>query len=263
MMTTSAERLPMPPIELRKLVGISDGAAFDNSNGQLVIPEVPVACYESVFDFGCGCGRLARQLLQQVPRPKRYLGIDLHKGMIDWCRTNLTPVDSAFQFRHHDIFNAGFNPDKRKAKVLPLPGDDHSFSLVIAWSVFTHTTQLQAEHYLKEVARILSFDGICLSTWFLFDKRFFPMMQEFQNALYVNEDDPTNAAIFDKTWLEEMLFSLGLSIVGVTPPSIRGFQWKLQISRLSSGRRRVNLPEDTAPVGRVPPPFVRNAHEVR
>ena len=255
--------LPMPPIELRRLVGVTDDAAYNNPRRALVIPDVPASCYESVFDFGCGCGRVARQLLQQDPKPKRYLGIDLHQGMIQWCQKNLTPVDRLFEFHHHDIFNAGFNPGADKPKVRELPGENFGFSLVIAWSVFTHTTQSQTEHYLREIGRILSPEGVFLSTWFLFDKRYFPMMQDFQNALYVNEDDITNAVIYDRTWLEQALLSLGLCVVKATPPAVRGFQYSLHIAHISSSRPRVPLPPDDAPFGRVPPPVVRNAHGIQ
>ncbi len=218
--------------------------------------DLPLSCYESVFDFGCGCGRIARQLLQQNPRPKRYLGIDLHKGMIEWCRKNLAPHDRSFEFHHHDVFSACLNPDPTRPRTLDLPAKDGSFNLILAWSVFTHTTQSQTEHYLREVARILSADGVLVATWFLFEKRYFPMMQDFQNALYINEYDPTNAAIYDREWLELTLSKVGLSIVRVVPPWVRGFQWEMHIAHTSLGRPRVDLPMDTAPFGRVPPPIL-------
>ena len=41
-------------------------------------------------------------------------------------------------------------------------------------------------------------DGWLHASWFLFDKRLFPMMQPFQNALFINETDPSNAVIFDR-----------------------------------------------------------------
>ncbi len=41
-------------------------------------------------------------------------------------------------------------------------------------------------------------DGLLRSTWFLCEKRYFPMMQDFQNALYINENDTTNAVIYDR-----------------------------------------------------------------
>ena len=252
--TVQAKLLPIPPLEMRELVGPTEEAMFDNPQHTPVIANVPLECYESVFDFGCGCGRLARQLLQQIPRPKRYLGIDLHRGMVEWCRQNLSPHDGSFKFLHHDIFNAGFNPGPGKPAFLDLPADTQSFKPMLAWSVFTHTTQSQTEHYLREASRILSLDGILVSTWFLFEKRYFPMMQDFQNAIYINEYDVTNAVIFDREWLELVLSGLDLCVVHAVPPFVRGFQWQLHLAHTASGRPPVSLPMDNAPFGRVPPP---------
>ena len=57
--------LPFPPIEFRRLVGPTDTKFLDNTSRALVFPDVKPDAYASVFDFGCGCGRLARQLIQQ------------------------------------------------------------------------------------------------------------------------------------------------------------------------------------------------------
>ncbi len=64
------------------LVGPTEPAASHNPDRTLVISGVDASHFDAVFDWGCGCGRVARQLIQQVPRPRRYLGIDLHRGMI-------------------------------------------------------------------------------------------------------------------------------------------------------------------------------------
>jgi hypothetical protein len=77
----SLDALPFPPLEMRGLIGTADLAAFDNPSGSLVYDYIDSNLYEKVFDFGCGCGRVARQLLQQRPAPKMYVGIDLHAGM--------------------------------------------------------------------------------------------------------------------------------------------------------------------------------------
>jgi SAM-dependent methyltransferase len=97
--------IPMPPLEMRRMVGPTDPEDFDNPSGEPIYAGfgLPLDAYDSVFDFGCGCGRVARQLLQQNPRPRRYVGIDAHRGMIDWCRENLSPIDPNFQFFHHDV----------------------------------------------------------------------------------------------------------------------------------------------------------------
>jgi SAM-dependent methyltransferase len=245
--------LPIPPFEMRQLVGPTDEAAFDNPSGAPILG-IPEARFDSVLDFGCGCGRLARQMMQQHPRPRRYVGFDLHAGMIRWCRDNLAPRAPGFSFLHHDVHNSSFNPGKRKPSLLPMPAKDGAVSLLVALSVFTHTTQTHAEYYLREAARVLQPDGEMAASFFLFEKRFFPMMQDFQNALYINIEDPWNAVIFDREWLEASLRVLGLGVVRVQPPGVRGFQWMLHIRRQSAGEPIVPLPQDYAPFGRMPPP---------
>lgn len=236
---------------MRKLVGPTDVADFDNPGGGLVFPYLDAAVYGSVFDFGSGCGRIARQLIQQVPRPRRYVGVDLHAGMVQWCRRNLAPAASGFEFHHHDVYNAAFNPDRSKPDALPFPVADRSFSLVIAWSVFTHLTQRQAEHYLREVGRILAPGGAFLSTWFLFDKRHFPMLKEGSDALYVSDLDPSAAVLFDRRWLRTESRAAGLVIYSVTPPEVRGYQWLLLMADRNADYREASFPPDTAPIGEV------------
>lgn len=241
--------LPFPPVEMRRLVGPVENWLFDNPSGDLVFSQVPPAAYEAVLDFGCGCGRIARQLVQQRRRPASYLGIDIHAGMVEWCRTHLQPHASGFRFLHHDVHNPGFNPRGPKALV-PFPAEDGSFTLVAAWSVFTHLLQDQAVHYLREVARVLRPSGYLLSTWFLFDKRLFPMMQDFQNTLFINELDPSNAVIFDGRFVLSAAAEAGLKLVHARLPKTRGYQWQLLFAQSTSARREVPLPADTSPVGR-------------
>jgi hypothetical protein len=62
-----SQTIPIPPAEIRELVGPTEPEAFDNPDHQLVYPYLEPAVYESVFDFGCGCGRVARQQIQQDP----------------------------------------------------------------------------------------------------------------------------------------------------------------------------------------------------
>jgi SAM-dependent methyltransferase len=186
---TETDALPFPPEEMRRLVGPVDTVFFDNPSGAPVFPRLPPEVYESVLDFGCGCGRVARQLIQQRPRPARYLGIDIHEGMIQWCQKNLAPRAPGFRFEHHNVYNRGLNPSGAHEN-LPFPAPDRSVSLVNAWSVFTHVLEEQASHYLAECARVLRPDGFVHATWFLFDKTGFPMMQDFQNALFINHHDP-------------------------------------------------------------------------
>ncbi len=240
--------LPLPPLEMREVVGPTDPAAFDNPAGEPVFPDLPDAAYDSVFDFGCGCGRLARQLIQQQPRPRRYHGIDLHPEMIEWCQQNLAAGAPGFSFSHHDVLYPEWNPGEGKPDIAPFPVEDGSCTLAIAYSVFTHLVQAHAEYYLREVARILAPGGFFEATWFLFDKQLFPMMQDFQNALYINDVNPANAVIFDRAWLVDSARENGLAILAAEPPSVRGYHWLVRMGPGEGGLTLDEFPEDAAPV---------------
>ena len=58
-MSKSESALPIPPFEMRQLVGPTDVAAFENPTGTPIL-QVPVERFDSVLDFGCGWGRFAR-----------------------------------------------------------------------------------------------------------------------------------------------------------------------------------------------------------
>jgi SAM-dependent methyltransferase len=234
-------------------VGPTDPAAFDQSPGEPVFPTLADdRLYDFVLDFGCGCGRIARRLaLAAAPMPRRYVGFDLHAGMIAWDNKNLAPRLHGFTFVHQDVFNPGFNPGASKPRSAPFPAEDGAVSLLLALSVFTHLTQDQAPNYLDEVRRVLRPDGVLLASFFLFEKAYFPMMQGFQNALYINDGDPTNAVIFDRDWLLGELDARELRVRAVRPPTTRGYHWELEIV---PGRGSVELPPDRAPFGHMPPP---------
>jgi SAM-dependent methyltransferase len=243
--------LPVPPVELRRTVGIEGPEGFDNPTGGLVFgDDVPVELYRKVLDFGCGCGRIARQLLlQNVGVPENYLGVDLYKPSIDWCRANLQRP--GFEFRHLNIWNAGFNPTGSRARVGL--GPDTGFSLINAHSVFTHIIEDDIEFFFAECSRMLADDGVLRTTWFFFDKTNFPMMQTFQNSLYINTTDPTNAVIYDSTWVRELFARHNLAIERADPPTVRGHQWLLYARRGNGDH--VAFKEDAAPIGIVRAPL--------
>ncbi|MFP6664548.1 MAG: class I SAM-dependent methyltransferase [Deltaproteobacteria bacterium] len=248
---------------MRQLVGPTDTAEFDNPSGAVFFDDMPLEAWESVVDFGCGCGRIARRLILQDPRPERYVGVDLHRGMVGWCQENLAPAAPGFSFHHHDVHNLGFNPGSR-VEHAPLPVADASATLLIAWSVFTHITERSAEFYLDEVARVLADKGVARTTWFLFDKNDFPMMQKFQNALFINDIDPSNAVIFDRMWLQNQASRVGLQISKIVPPELYGYQWVLDLRKAPPGAAHVEFPTDAAPRGMLPPPLSpENADKIR
>ena len=247
---TMSKQLPFPPLEMRKLVGPTDLSAFDNPSGDLIFDKflIPSEAYKSIYDFGCGCGRNARKLMQLKVKPEKYVGIDLHPGMINWCQNNLTPYNNNFSFDHYDVFNIGLNPNSDK-KFQKFPVSNSDFSLVVSESVFTHIVEDLVVSYLTECLRVMKPASYFISTWFLFDKKYFPMMQEFQNSLYINLTDPTNAVIYDHQWLFKVCQEIGLTPVKIFPPIVKGFQWTIVFRPTALGLPPCNIPDDSAEFG--------------
>jgi SAM-dependent methyltransferase len=145
---------PMPPARLRALVGRSaDPGQFD-AHGRVSVEmiartltkvEVDIASLDSILDFGCGCGRVARHLSALVG-PELH-GCDSNPALVAWCDENL------------DFMDARVN-----GPLPPLPYDNHRFDLVYAISVFTHLTAPLATLWLDELVRVLRPRGLLLLT---------------------------------------------------------------------------------------------------
>jgi SAM-dependent methyltransferase len=228
----ASDAIPLPPPEMRPWVGPIDPADYDNPGGTPILDAFGVAleAYDTVFDFGCGCGRQARQLLQQTPRPRRYVGIDVHPGLVGWCRDNLTPVDPAFQFAHHDVYSPRYAPGNSLQLARPFPVEDAAVTLIIATSVFTHLSKDQVEYYLSEVARILAPNGVAYTSWFFFDRAGFPVVPEVA-CLYTSEQDFAQAVLFDREWFLATVRSLGLAVRQTLPPQLPGYQWTVMLEK--------------------------------
>lgn len=226
---------PMPPMELRVLVGPRDDQDFDKPTGRPVYPDLPAEAYRSVFDFGCGCGRTARQLIQQSPRPARYVGVDPHPGLIDWANANLAPAAPGFEFRHHDVYSPGYAPGNSLRLADRFPMEDGGASLVVAHSVFTHLSRDQAGFYLAEVARVLATDGVAFTSWFFFDNASTPFFADGPHALYADEKDFSAAVLYDRKWFLSAVRQVGLAVVRTRPPGLPGHQWAVWLARRAGG----------------------------
>lgn len=92
--------------------------------------------FEAVLDFGCGCGRLIRQMRKHTNA--RLNGSDYNPELVAWCRDNLTFAD----FAVNDL-------------APPLTFADASFDFVYARSVFTHLDANLQEAWIREMRRVL------------------------------------------------------------------------------------------------------------
>jgi SAM-dependent methyltransferase len=105
----------------------------------------PIETFDSVFELGCGCGRVVRQW-NDVEGP-RFFGSDYNPAGIAWARKNIEFAS----FAANDL-----EP--------PLSYADESFDLCYAASVFTHLPENLQKPWLEELHRVLKPGGILMLT---------------------------------------------------------------------------------------------------
>ncbi len=224
---------PLPPAAMRALVGAPEAAEYDNdvpggTFGTLAFgPLEPGEAYRRVFDFGCGCGRLARQLLKQEPPPDRLVGVDANREMVAWCDAHLHRAGVETRYLHHDVRSTLYAPDNAPNDVLPIHGYGDDFTLINCHSVFTHLFEPQTEHYLEEFAAMLDPRGLVRSTWFLFDRGWFPVMNPDHHVLCTDRYELTMAVYYDWGWVRATARRVGLKLVHASWTEEPGYQSEL------------------------------------
>jgi SAM-dependent methyltransferase len=100
--------------------------------------------FDSVLEFGVGCGRIIRHwrgLEGEVH------GTDYNSAAVDWCAGNLR-----------------FATFRRNELAPPLPYPDGKFGFAYAYSVFTHLPENLQEIWLAELRRVVREGGLVLFT---------------------------------------------------------------------------------------------------
>ncbi len=137
--------IAIPPAKLRHRV---HGSLYKESfiqAGKSVAQDLKNLCatigrdiysFESVLDFGCGCGRVLSNL-QNIDTQCRFYGTDIDQELIKWCKSNLPNIQWSTN---------GFQP--------PLPFAENTFDLIYAISVFTHLNEELQNSWLAELQRV-------------------------------------------------------------------------------------------------------------
>jgi SAM-dependent methyltransferase len=150
--TVLRQGIPVPPPDLIAQVGGIPDVEWFLVGGALAAQSVAdilekngraIGSFESILDFGCGCGRVVRHW--RSLRNASISGSDCRPELIDWCNQNVDFADFALN---------GMSP--------PLEYDDSTFDLVIALSVFTHLPGPLQLPWMEELVRVLRPGGFLL-----------------------------------------------------------------------------------------------------
>jgi SAM-dependent methyltransferase len=162
--------VPLPPFEMKTWVcGAGAEDLFEEvGRGAVAFMKALGMVGENVrlLDVGCGCGRVARFLLDESL--ESYVGFDRSPAMIDWCRENLAKVDTRFRFDFFSIQTPYEKIDGVGGEVstalFAIPYELGAFDSILLTSVFTHMALNEIQHYLGELRRVLAPSGRILAS---------------------------------------------------------------------------------------------------
>ncbi len=127
-------------------------AFYEDSATDRLVANADLAGEQTIFEFGCGTGRLAANLLTALPPTVNYVGVDISPVMIDLATSRL----AMWGERAKVVLIDGS---------LPLPADDGFADRVLSTFVFDLLDAEYARAVLDDLRRILTRDGLlCLTS---------------------------------------------------------------------------------------------------
>lgn len=144
----------LPPASLRKRVSGEPSADMFVNKGRncseglvaaLRAQGRELSSFETILDFGCGCGRTL--VWWDLAPETRFYGTDIDGEAIRWCQEN-------YRWGKFSV----------NRPLPPLPYADSTFELIYAVSIFTHLNEEFHFRWLEELRRIAKPGGIVLLT---------------------------------------------------------------------------------------------------
>ena len=127
-------------------------AFYEDATINRLVANADLAGDQNIFEFGCGTGRLAANLLAALPPSINYLGVDISPVMINLATSRL----AAWAERAKVVLVDGS---------LPLPADDGFADRVLSTFVFDLLDEAYARAVLDDLRRILKPTGrLCLAS---------------------------------------------------------------------------------------------------
>ncbi len=245
----TGNRLPMTPPRGMIYTGSGDFVKAGNWWRHFFVEQAGLQPHHRVLDVGSGIGRIARGLTTYL-EPFRfdahigqnlvnttiqgtgtYDGFDAIKLGVDWCTKNITAKHPNFRFQYVALENDLYRNDGQNAAQFTFPYPDDSFDFIILTSVFTHMLPDEVSRYLSEIQRVMSKNGTCVATFFIFNKETKILLETktdfhfpFDFGHYALMDDKVKSAnvAFDESFLNKTIANNNLAVT----KKIDGF-WRL------------------------------------
>lgn len=179
-----------------------------------------------VVELGCGCGRIARAL--RDPSWDRwfegtYVGVDIDREMIEYCRENFPAGRFEFVLSPHK--SATYSSDNlcvasETAWDFSIAAPE-SKDFVYSISLFSHLLEAEVFDYLRETYRILRPGGVMYMTFFCLEYVELGRRWTFEhrrgNAYLESEQYPEAAVAYHEAFMTELATNCGFREVTVAP----------------------------------------------
>ena len=175
--------IPIPPENMRNKVrkGATHEADFVFEGKQVYNELISILGSNNIninkplkiYEFGCGCGRVARYFMHKTNI--EFYGTDIDKELIHWCQNNLV----FGEFHTNDYMP-------------PLIYKSEYFDFVYSISVFTHLTLDAQRKWFEELHRITKSDGFIVVS--IIEKN----PKQLRSGVKVDERQDTN---IKREWL--------------------------------------------------------------
>jgi ubiquinone/menaquinone biosynthesis C-methylase UbiE len=217
------------PLDLAEMTGGADESWEDIALAHLDCYErwAPIRPDDAVLEIGCGIGRDAIHLAGLLSSKGRYVGIDITRASIEWCRRHITRRHPNFEFVSLDVRSAMYNPAGAHTNAdVEFPLSSESFDRVVLHSVFTHMFVDDIAHYLSEISRVMRPDAALLASFFVFDEATLDSAQRHDGALTfryevdrtcrINDPDHPEAAVaYTLDAIDEVAADSGLQVLSL------------------------------------------------
>ena len=218
----------------------------------------------SVLDYGCGCGRLALPLLEQMQGAGKYVGIDIIPDLIDFCISEISTIYSNSQFIRVDAQNSHYskwlnNIRSNDYNLAHLAETEcQSYSLITAFSVFTHMPKREMALNLNLLSNLLQPNGKIILSMFLinsfthsciesgismisFNRNSFKLNQ---HIFYADQKDPMAAVGVTEDFLFDIASESGLTVTDIHYGRWRGRPSELSFQDVVVLGKAAHLPDN-------------------
>ena len=220
----TGKRDSITPPKGKIYIGSGDFLAQGRRLLDMLIKHGKIKPNHRVLDVGCGIGRVAIPLTNYLSSEGSYEGFDIVKDGIKWCERKISPNHQNFNFVHINLKNNLYNlSTKQEAKNFEFPYQNNEFDLVFLFSVFTHMLPEDVDSYLGQIARVLKKGGVCLATFFVYNKESERLMRQndglqfkydLGNYLLIDKKVKEANVAFREDFLKELVSKNGLKIDG-------------------------------------------------